>query len=40
MVGQEKEIALINELIDTFDVPQQDLRALRNMKFNLLMPRR
>ena len=29
MVGQEKELVLINELIDTFDVPQQDLRAIK-----------
>lgn len=29
MVGQEKELALINELIDTFDVPQQDLRSIK-----------
>ncbi|MDO8310794.1 MAG: secretin N-terminal domain-containing protein, partial [Sideroxyarcus sp.] len=29
VVGQEKEIALINELVDTFDVPQQDLRSIK-----------
>jgi type II secretory pathway component GspD/PulD (secretin) len=29
MVGQEKELELINELIDAFDVPQQELRTIK-----------
>jgi general secretion pathway protein D len=29
MVGQEKEIDVIEELVDTFDVPQQDLRTIK-----------
>jgi general secretion pathway protein D len=36
MVGQEKEIALINELIDTFDVPQQDLRSIKEYEIQFV----
>ena len=36
MVGQEKELVLINELIDTFDVPQQDLRSIKEYEIQFV----
>jgi type II secretory pathway component GspD/PulD (secretin) len=40
MIGNEHEIAVVDELIDALDVEQQDIRSIRSMRFSMSAAKR